>query len=126
MIRRPPRSTRTDTLFPYTTLFRSEIYRQGGFRLEGPKLTAADLARLRLEAAAHILRIWGAGPQASRATLALPSSKALLRWRRGQAAIPAGTAERIGIVLALFDRLVTEGDFQIGRASCRERVCQFV
>src|SRR3546814_8545180 len=25
MIRRPPRSTRTDTLFPYTTLFRSKI-----------------------------------------------------------------------------------------------------
>src|SRR3546814_3497803 len=27
MIRRPPRSTRTDTLFPYTTLFRSESFR---------------------------------------------------------------------------------------------------
>src|SRR3546814_20162418 len=27
MIRRPPRSTRTDTLFPYTTLFRSHIGR---------------------------------------------------------------------------------------------------
>src|SRR3546814_9750310 len=27
MIRRPPRSTRTDTLFPYTTLFRSERWR---------------------------------------------------------------------------------------------------
>src|SRR3546814_2284841 len=26
MIRRPPRSTRTDTLFPYTTLFRSVNY----------------------------------------------------------------------------------------------------
>src|SRR3546814_12366452 len=26
MIRRPPRSTRTDTLFPYTTLFRSELH----------------------------------------------------------------------------------------------------
>src|SRR3546814_5042660 len=25
MIRRPPRSTRTDTLFPYTTLFRSSV-----------------------------------------------------------------------------------------------------
>src|SRR3546814_14077927 len=25
MIRRPPRSTRTDTLFPYTTLFRSQV-----------------------------------------------------------------------------------------------------
>src|SRR3546814_17409690 len=30
MIRRPPRSTRTDTLFPYTTLFRSD--REGGGR----------------------------------------------------------------------------------------------
>src|SRR3546814_1156021 len=36
MIRRPPRSTRTDTLFPYTTLFRSafrrsdtQVYRYG-------------------------------------------------------------------------------------------------
>src|SRR3546814_15993230 len=27
MIRRPPRSTRTDTLFPYTTLFRSDLVR---------------------------------------------------------------------------------------------------
>src|SRR3546814_19878857 len=26
MLRRPPRSTRTDTLFPYTTLFRSPFY----------------------------------------------------------------------------------------------------
>src|SRR3546814_14213337 len=30
MIRRPPRSTRTDTLFPYTTLFRSASYIRGG------------------------------------------------------------------------------------------------
>src|SRR3546814_2630617 len=30
MIRRPPRSTRTDTLFPYTTLFRSFGARQAG------------------------------------------------------------------------------------------------
>src|SRR3546814_5875447 len=29
MIRRPPRSTRTDTLFPYTTLFRSDADRNG-------------------------------------------------------------------------------------------------
>src|SRR3546814_10240536 len=31
MIRRPPRSTRTDTLFPYTTLFRSPIERLSFF-----------------------------------------------------------------------------------------------
>src|SRR3546814_3706362 len=30
MIRRPPRSTRTDTLFPYTTLFRSNYHRLKG------------------------------------------------------------------------------------------------
>src|SRR3546814_3514493 len=36
MLRRPPRSTRTDTLFPYTTLFRSDqltlIQRQPGWQ----------------------------------------------------------------------------------------------
>src|SRR3546814_2486232 len=36
MIRRPPRSTRTYTLFPYTTLFRSaHTYRQGRKRRHG-------------------------------------------------------------------------------------------
>src|SRR3546814_4471681 len=45
MIRRPPRSTRTDTLFPYTTLFRSHVTHedpreQGG----GRALRAAQLA----------------------------------------------------------------------------------
>src|SRR3546814_13788249 len=32
MIRRPPRSTRTDTLFPYTTLFRSRLCLAGADR----------------------------------------------------------------------------------------------
>src|SRR3546814_10111866 len=44
MLRRPPRSTRTDTLFPYTTLFRSlsQYYRvQLGF--EELRLQAANL-----------------------------------------------------------------------------------
>src|SRR3546814_10562480 len=34
MIRRPPRSTRTDTLFPYTTLFRSRVYPHRRGRVE--------------------------------------------------------------------------------------------
>src|SRR3546814_15296048 len=39
MIRRPPRSTRTDTLFPYTTLFRSMIFRERAreFAFEGKR-----------------------------------------------------------------------------------------
>src|SRR3546814_14450103 len=50
MIRRPPRSTRTDTLFPYTTLFRSPRIRlllvaALGVRIAGPRLddTATQL-----------------------------------------------------------------------------------
>src|SRR3546814_2197748 len=41
MIRRPPRSTRTDTLFPYTTLFRS---RRGRGRFPDPAQPAAGLS----------------------------------------------------------------------------------
>src|SRR3546814_12846796 len=40
MIRRPPRSTRTDTLFPYTTLFRSRYEGAEYRRLTVPILTA--------------------------------------------------------------------------------------
>src|SRR3546814_13176977 len=46
MIRRPPRSTRTDTLFPYTTLFRSEPARgagaDGGTHARGELAAAAS------------------------------------------------------------------------------------
>src|SRR3546814_6517269 len=43
MIRRPPRSTRTDTLFPYTTLFRSlTAYADSG---GGPEEAPVALAR---------------------------------------------------------------------------------
>src|SRR3546814_7656809 len=40
MIRRPPRSTRTDTLFPYTTLFRSPSVGAIG---DGPRATEGVL-----------------------------------------------------------------------------------
>src|SRR3546814_12493052 len=57
MIRRPPRSTRTDTLFPYTTLFRSAKAEELGVhspegrraitqRTRDPKMDAGDRAEL--------------------------------------------------------------------------------
>src|SRR3546814_13129535 len=62
MIRRPPRSTRTDTLFPYTTLFRSAeraieelqqyvdtliiIPNQNLFRVANEKTTFADAFKM--------------------------------------------------------------------------------
>src|SRR3546814_5665489 len=45
MIRRPPRSTRTDTLFPYTTLFRSEGDRTGLSEFLGPVLRQLGVAQ---------------------------------------------------------------------------------
>src|SRR3546814_824610 len=46
MIRRPPRSTRTDTLFPYTTLFRSAVI---------PTPSALPFIDLRISTDSHIL-----------------------------------------------------------------------
>src|SRR3546814_15794838 len=48
MIRRPPRSTRTDTLFPYTTLFRSlpEILGGAGIALVGLRAVNNDVIGL--------------------------------------------------------------------------------
>src|SRR3546814_8253142 len=45
MIRRPPRSTRTDTLFPYTTLFRS---------CDLAEVLVADVVDRRSEAVVHL------------------------------------------------------------------------
>src|SRR3546814_2914710 len=44
MLRRPPRSTRTDTLFPYTTLFRSLLRAGAGVHGRVPDARAADRA----------------------------------------------------------------------------------
>src|SRR3546814_1534492 len=73
MLRRPPRSTRTDTLFPYTTLFRSRLVGLGdhpevaqlgdgataGDRREARPLAAAELAVDRV-----VVHVGGAGAAA--------------------------------------------------------------
>src|SRR3546814_5218951 len=53
MIRRPPRSTRTDTLFPYTTLFRSRIGEEG---VVGARLLQREALRLEVTAAQRVLQ----------------------------------------------------------------------
>src|SRR3546814_20265058 len=45
MIRRPPRSTRTDTLFPYTTLFRSQAVDRLGFAVGTGQYLATVVGR---------------------------------------------------------------------------------
>src|SRR3546814_11068685 len=46
MLRRPPRSTRTDTLFPYPTLFRSIIGREAVSAVPDPALLLGLAARI--------------------------------------------------------------------------------
>src|SRR3546814_10206538 len=47
MIRRPPRSTRTDTLFPYTTLVRSGLFLAWNSYIRNPALPGAFVAQFR-------------------------------------------------------------------------------
>src|SRR3546814_6995427 len=54
MIRRPPRSTRTDTLFPYTTLFRSRI-RKRKINMAAKEVKFGDDARSRMVAGVNVL-----------------------------------------------------------------------
>src|SRR3546814_10507852 len=50
MIRRPPRSTRTDTLFPYTTLFRSTVDNNDRYPENRAPVTPVYGLKRRLEA----------------------------------------------------------------------------
>src|SRR3546814_4386454 len=62
MIRRPPRSTRTDTLFPYTTLFRSFVVYLFVYTLLAAMVLAAIPERARVaiaDGAARLLAGWG-------------------------------------------------------------------
>src|SRR3546814_2887608 len=81
MIRRPPRSTRTDTLFPYTTLFRSVlVHRQS--RAPARRLMDQDLRRpLRFPGRAQ-----------ATGTLMDAACRAGVGFPYGAGAIPAGMA----------------------------------
>src|SRR3546814_2412155 len=82
MERRPPRSTRTDTLFPYTTLFRSEGDAEGEAvaapRIAGVDIVAAPGQRDRQA----IIVIGKAEPVANRLEPVAGAERVLLRARQ--------------------------------------------
>src|SRR3546814_16987789 len=111
MIRRPPRSTRTDTLFPYTTLFRSadgqpqqalKVAPDPRRRCQQPRFLAVD----------H------------------PGLAELAKRLGGVAVQHARMAVRLAQLQVLGDELQVEQPaapvLEIGSASCRDRVCQSV
>src|SRR3546814_1795204 len=91
MIRRPPRSTRTDTRFPYTTLFRSWLRRQAGLRRGGVSASAVGRRLAEADPREHQeLR-----PGAARPDLRAPERRADPRWRvRRRPGVPEGQQRR--------------------------------
>src|SRR3546814_16501800 len=117
MIRRPPRSTRTDTLFPYTTLFRSRLWR-------------ANVGRNVCDRAAG-----GTGDRHGADTLGpdLPDIRMARSTRsaRRRAGSIEGSARMMGLVV-LCGGLISACALPclarpdpFGTASCRGRGCQY-
>src|SRR3546814_8905949 len=65
MIRRPPRSTRTDTLFPYTTLFRSNL---GAYNLVASEPIANSAKSQPAGSKCSMLRILSLRPDSPKST----------------------------------------------------------
>src|SRR3546814_5305437 len=119
MIRRPPRSTRTDTLFPYTTLFRSPSRLMGRllFPLVRGKADIVTGYRLLLPEASMAATLVGA-VEMQLATLPRAAS-ATMPWG-GAMALTRETAERLDLDAALAGRL--SDDMTIGLAGWRAKL----
>src|SRR3546814_15768490 len=106
MVGRPPRSTRTDPLFPYTTLFRSARSAEAG---KGGRIVGPPRHRPRgsVEDHRHERRAGEGGSETRGEIGRIAEARIIIRVTKHEAhadALPP----------------------QIGRASCRERVCQYV
>src|SRR3546814_20817534 len=125
MTRRPPISTRTDTLFPYTTLFRSE----GVSRFDIVWLREADrLADDRFAALMKVMTERECGllceaPLAAvdRVAAAIPASV------RTEWLVEADAPDLLMAIAALREprRMVVREVAQMGRAPWRDRGCQY-
>src|SRR3546814_15772576 len=107
MIRRPPRSTRTDTLFPYTTLFRS---------LPSDRRGKSSLQTI-IRSGRRCRHLCAGGPSLRRP----PRQAALFEAERNLVVVGAQAPQQEQ------QEEQQAGELQeIGRASCRESVCQYV
>src|SRR3546814_18793390 len=113
MIRRPPRSTRTDTLFPYTTLFRSFLRPLSSVQ----EVETSDALITFLSPVATLPSFLA--PLAPAGLCRVPemppaSGSGAFRTLRGRLSLSRSAAASASAAR------------QIGRASGRERVCQYV
>src|SRR3546814_14857559 len=125
MIRRPPGSTRTDTLFPYATLFRSEAAIDRA--LSALSVCSEKLRRRRVSLARSV------ATEACRRAVNGRHFVELVYNETGIALDIIAPEEEARLAMLGCHRLLEPGDgpalifdIEIGRASCRERVCQYV
>src|SRR3546814_12340292 len=128
MIRLPPRSTRTDTLFPYTTLFRSAQCPG----IDAGRLVIVEIIAdaVRVEPRPRLLHRVAVADAVDDSQGVSPSrNRRLALYRRhgtgqvGRHGTVCGRAGMAGRSLAQHPR--TAEPRAIGRASWRERVCQY-
>src|SRR3546814_16580799 len=114
MIRRPPRSTRTDTLFPYTTLFRSGsgfIISSDGYIVTNAHVVSGGTATAVVDSITVILtnrkeyeaKLIGRDVASDLAVLKINS--------RGMPFVKFGDSNKTRV-----------GNWELGRASCRARM----
>src|SRR3546814_15972518 len=118
MIRRPPRSTRTDTLFPYTTLFRSdvnELYVEFNVPLMRDGWLGKSLDLSLSERYSDYSTFGGES-----------TGKIGLRWQVADELLLRGSFAEGFRAPSIGELYGTLSRFEIGRASCRESVCQYV
>src|SRR3546814_18301361 len=120
MIRQPPRSTRTDTLFPYTTLFRS-LRRRCHAGLNNSEQRHA------LTQAIYTFRQGRIIDRSHEAQKYRASGLNLVIAGSGSASGRTKAREACALSApVLAPKRIADATREIGRASCRERVGQYV
>src|SRR3546814_11212753 len=100
MIRRPPRSTRTDTLFPYTTLCRSGSVSASSLRPPWPR-SRRSVVRRRLEHALPVLVLLGFATAAVLVNLLLADAQ-----DRGVAALEEAVEAEVSAIASTQDQRI--------------------
>src|SRR3546814_1838108 len=104
MIRRPPRSTRTDTLFPYTTLFRSDMFAP-------PQVGVCRGSKAMLGASPVILACC-AGPLRPDELILLILRNHCVNARSAEHTSELQSLMRISFVLFCLDKICTTNNFK--------------
>src|SRR3546814_14053417 len=110
MRRRPPRSTRTDTLFPYTTLFRSTT----SCRKEPTTIRWLQPTGARLSSDGRRQRRSGAGAKTDRALVG-PGRSVLRIGTEGPAAIDNGDPPSLGLDHQAFEYAIARKRDDVAR-----------